>query len=95
VLAAGHRPTIVAGDLNSTPGTLPVRLLRGYLLDAQEQAGTGLGATVPEERPLNRIDYVMYDNHFRSVAGSTQVLPSSSDHRAVRSELVLVPRGHC
>lgn len=95
VLALGRRPTIVAGDLNSRPGTLPVRLLRGYLLDAQEEAGTGRGATVPEGRPLNRIDYVMYDNHFRPVPGSTQVLASSSDHRAVRTELVLVPRSHC
>ncbi|MGA8245456.1 MAG: endonuclease/exonuclease/phosphatase family protein [Nocardioides sp.] len=95
VLAAGHRPTIVAGDLNSRPGTLPVRLLRGYLLDAQEQAGTGLGNTVPEGRPQNRIDYVLYDNHFRPVPGSTQVLASSSDHRAVRSELVLLPSSHC
>src|SRR4029077_10354511 len=38
-LRAGHRPTILAGDLNSRPGTLPVRILRGYLLDAQEQGG--------------------------------------------------------
>ncbi len=95
VLAASRRPTIVAGDLNSRPGTLPVRLLRGYLLDAQEQAGTGRGDTVPEGRPQNRIDYVMYDNHFRPVPGSTQVLASSSDHRAVRSELVLLPSSHC
>lgn len=95
VLAASHRPTIVAGDLNSRPGSLPVRLLRGYLLDAQEQAGSGRGATVPEGRPMNRIDYVLYDNHFRPVPGSTQVLASSSDHRAVRSELVLLPPSHC
>jgi endonuclease/exonuclease/phosphatase family metal-dependent hydrolase len=95
VLAAGHRPTVVAGDLNSRPGTLPVRLLRGYLLDAQEQAGSGRGNTVPEGQPQNRIDYVMYDNHFRPVPGSTQVLASSSDHRAVRTELVLLPSSHC
>lgn len=95
VVSSGGNPTIVAGDLNSRPGTLPVRLLRGYLLDAQEEAGTGRGATVPEASPLNRIDYVLYDNHFRPVPGSTQVLASSSDHRAVRSELILVPRTQC
>jgi endonuclease/exonuclease/phosphatase family metal-dependent hydrolase len=96
VLRASHRPTILAGDLNSVPGTLPVRILRGYLLDAQEQGGTGSGDTVPAGAPVNRIDYVLYDNHFRPTPGGTQVLPSSSsDHRAVLSELVLLPGGHC
>jgi endonuclease/exonuclease/phosphatase family metal-dependent hydrolase len=94
-LRAGHRPTILAGDLNSRPGTLPVRILRGYLLDAQEQGGTGTGATVPAGRPVNRIDYVLYDNHFRPTPGGTRVLASSSsDHRAVYSELILLHR-HC
>ncbi len=96
VIRASHRPTILAGDLNSRPGTLPVRILRGYLLDAQEQGGTGSGDTVPAGAPVNRIDYVLYDNHFRPTPGGTQVLPSSSsDHRAVLSELILLPGGHC
>ena len=95
VLAAGQHPTIVAGDLNSPPGSLPVRILRGYLLDAQEQAGVGSGDTVPEGAPVNRIDYVLYDNHFRPTPQSTEVLASSSDHRAVRSELILLPGRHC
>jgi endonuclease/exonuclease/phosphatase family metal-dependent hydrolase len=96
ILATSHRPTILAGDLNSRPGTLPVRILRGYLLDAQEQAGTGNGDTVPAGAPVNRIDYVLYDNHFRPTPGGTQVLPSSSsDHRAVLSELILLPGGRC
>ena len=96
VLRTSHRPTILAGDLNSRPGTLPVRILRGYLLDAQEQAGTGTGDTVPADTPVNRIDYVLYDNHFRPTPGGTQVLPSSSsDHRAVLSELILLPGGRC
>lgn len=96
VLRTGHRPTILAGDLNSRPGTLPVRILRGYLLDAQEQGGTGRGDTVPAVAPVNRIDYVLYDNHFRPTPEGTQVLPSSSsDHRAVLSELILLPGGKC
>jgi endonuclease/exonuclease/phosphatase family metal-dependent hydrolase len=96
VLRTSTSPTIVAGDLNSRPGDLPVRILRQYLLDAQEQGGTGAGDTVPEAAPRSRFDYVLYDNHFAPVAGSTQVLPSaSSDHRAVFTELVLRPAGQC
>lgn len=89
-------PTILAGDLNSRPGDLPVRILRHYLLDAQEYGGSGPGATVPEGRPVNRIDYILYDNHFAPLRGSTQVVPSeSSDHRSLRTELVLRTPGQC
>jgi endonuclease/exonuclease/phosphatase family metal-dependent hydrolase len=94
VVRAAHHPTIVAGDLNSTPGTLPELLLRHRLLDAQEQSGTGAGFTVPEQDPQTRIDYVLYDTHFSAVPGSTQVLPSAvSDHRSVLTELMLRPIG--
>jgi endonuclease/exonuclease/phosphatase family metal-dependent hydrolase len=95
VIRSSSYPTILSGDLNSRPGDLPVRILRQYLLDAQEQGGTGAGLTVPEGAPANRIDYVLYDNRLAPVAGSTQVLPTSSDHRAVLTELVLRPKGQC
>ena len=95
IRSSGH-PTILSGDLNARPGDLPVRILRQYLLDAQEQAGTGPGLTVPEGDPQHRIDYILYDNHFGAVPDSTQVLPSgSSDHRSVSTELVLRPKGQC
>ncbi|MGC4109230.1 MAG: endonuclease/exonuclease/phosphatase family protein [Nocardioides sp.] len=96
VVRGTRRPVIVSGDFNSRPTDLPVRIMRQYLLDAQEQGGTGSGLTVPEADPQNRIDYILYDNHFGIVPGSTQVLPSgSSDHRSVWTELVLRPRGQC
>lgn len=96
VVRAAPYPVILAGDLNSRPTTLPVRILRQYLLDAQEYGGHGLGLTVPEGDPVNRIDYVLYDNHFAVVPGSTQVLPSaSSDHRSVWTELVLRSKDGC
>lgn len=95
IRASGH-PTIVSGDLNSRPGDLPVRILRQYLLDAQEQGGTGAGLTVPEVDPRSRIDYILYDNDFAALPGSTRVLLSaSSDHRSVWTELVLRPKGQC
>jgi endonuclease/exonuclease/phosphatase family metal-dependent hydrolase len=87
---------ILSGDLNSRPTDLPVRILRQYLLDAQEQGGTGAGLTVPEDHPVNRIDYILYDNDFGILPDSTQVLPSgSSDHRSVWTELVLRPKRQC
>jgi endonuclease/exonuclease/phosphatase family metal-dependent hydrolase len=96
VLRHAAGPTIVAGDLNSEPGDLPVRILRQYLLDSQEQGGVGSGDTVPESAPRSRIDYVLYDNDLSVVPGSTQVLPSaSSDHRSVLTELALHPNHGC
>jgi endonuclease/exonuclease/phosphatase family metal-dependent hydrolase len=96
IIRSNGRPTIVSGDLNSRPGDLPERILRQYLIDAQQQAGTGSGDTVPEGDPLHRIDYVLYDNDFAAVPGETQVLPSaSSDHRMLLTELVLRPRHQC
>jgi endonuclease/exonuclease/phosphatase family metal-dependent hydrolase len=96
VIRSSSRPTILSGDLNSGPGDLPVRILRQYLLDAQQYGGRGPGLTVPEAAPRNRIDYILYDNHFAPLPGSTQVLPSaSSDHRSVWTELVLRPKGQC
>ena len=95
-LRADRNPTVVAGDLNSEPTELPVRILRQHLLDAQEQAGTGSGDTVDEEDPSRRIDYVLYDDHFAAVADSTQVLPSAvSDHRSVVTDLALLPPHGC
>jgi endonuclease/exonuclease/phosphatase family metal-dependent hydrolase len=92
VLRQAAYPTILAGDLNSRPGSVPVRILRHYLLDAQELGGTGSGDTVPETSPRSRFDYVLYDQHFAVVPGSTLVRSSpSSDHRSVFTQLFLLP----
>jgi endonuclease/exonuclease/phosphatase family metal-dependent hydrolase len=89
-------PTILAGDLNSQPRGLPVRILRQYFLDAQGQGGTGRGDTIPEPAPHSRFDYVLYDHHLAVMPGSTRVLPSSSsDHRSVLTELALLPKRRC
>ena len=96
ILRAEQHPAVIAGDLNSEPTELSVRILRQHLLDAQEQAGTGPGDTVDEEDPSRRIDYVLYDDHFAPVEGSTQVLPSAvSDHRSVVTDLALLPSRGC
>lgn len=89
-------PTILAGDLNSAPADVPERILRGHLLDAQEEGGTGLGHTFPQADPSSRFDYILYDDHFAVVPGSTQVQTSnSSDHRSVFTKLTLLPEHRC
>jgi endonuclease/exonuclease/phosphatase family metal-dependent hydrolase len=89
-------PTILAGDLNSDPADVPERILRGHLLDAQEEGGTGLGGTFPEANPGSRFDYILYDNDFAVVPGSTRVQTSnSSDHRSVFTKLTLLPEHRC
>jgi endonuclease/exonuclease/phosphatase family metal-dependent hydrolase len=89
-------PTILAGDLNSDPTDVPERILRGHLLDAQEEAGTGLGETFPEANPSSRFDYILYDDHFAVVPGSTRVQTSnSSDHRSVFTKLTLLSKHRC
>jgi endonuclease/exonuclease/phosphatase family metal-dependent hydrolase len=89
-------PTILAGDLNSDSTDVPRRILRGHLLDAQEEGGTGLGDTFPEANPSSRFDYIFYDDHFAVVPGSTRVQTSnSSDHRSVFTKLTLLPKHRC
>jgi endonuclease/exonuclease/phosphatase family metal-dependent hydrolase len=88
--------TILAGDLNSDPTDLPDMILRGHLLDAQEEGGTGLGDTFPQANPSSRFDYILYDNHFAVLPGSTRVQTSnSSDHRSVFTKLTLLPKRRC
>jgi endonuclease/exonuclease/phosphatase family metal-dependent hydrolase len=96
VLGSSPGPTILAGDLNSRPDDEPVRILRHSFLDAQEQAGTAPGFTIPQTTPDERIDYVLYDNHLTAVPGSTRVLPSTvSDHHPLLTELTLRPARAC
>jgi endonuclease/exonuclease/phosphatase family metal-dependent hydrolase len=89
-------PVILAGDLNTVPTDAPVQILRGELLDAQEEAGTGSGDTIPEARPRSRFDYILHDDDLAAVPGSARVLLSrSSDHRRVFAELALLPQHGC
>jgi endonuclease/exonuclease/phosphatase family metal-dependent hydrolase len=95
-LRSSAAPTILAGDLNSVPSDLPVRILRRSLLDAQEEGGTGDGDTIPEPSPSARFDYVLYDEHFAVVPDSTHVRSSaSSDHTTMFTELTLLPGHGC
>lgn len=82
VVAADQRPKILGGDLNSTPGSSALGLLRDAGLGDVWAVGSGSGYTAPGGRPRVRIDYVLHDGFFAPL--QVAVLASAvSDHRAV------------
>ena len=86
VAALDDRPTVLLGDLNTTPGSPAYRCLAARLEDAWTLVGEGEGHTFDAEPPPRRIDYVWAGGGVRAV--SAQVLPSvASDHSALRVEV--------
>ena len=85
-------PTVVAGDFNSVRDSALHHAMRERLTDAWEQAGLGPGWTVKAlgRFPL-RIDYVYVSDDFAVRQAALPAL-SCSDHRPVRTELVLQGR---
>ena len=88
VAALDDRPTVLLGDLNTTPGTPAYRCLAGRLEDAWTLVGEGEGHTFEAEPPPRRLDYVWVGGGVQAV--SAAVLPSvASDHSALRVEVRL------
>ena len=83
-----ERPTVLLGDLNTTPGSTAYTCLAGRLEDAWALVGDGDGHTFASERPPRRIDYVWVGGGIRPV--SAQVIRSdASDHHALRVDVAL------
>jgi len=57
-------PLVLAGDLNGTPGSVTLRMLRERLHDAAERAGAAWRATWPTRWPLRRLDHLLVSRHF-------------------------------
>lgn len=88
VAALDDRPTVLLGDLNTTPGTPAYRCLAGRLEDAWTLVGDGEGHTFVAEPPPRRIDYVWVGGGVQAL--SARVLPSvASDHSALLVEVRL------
>ena len=84
IVARDPLPTILGGDLNSTPRTSAMATLDGPLDDSWPASGVGSGATHPAGNPVARIDYLLYANGVQPL--QSVVVPSTvSDHRAVRT----------
>ena len=88
VAGLDDRPTVLLGDLNTTPGSPAYQCLAESLADAWTRAGEGDGHTFDAEPPPRRLDYVFVGAGVEVV--SADVLPSvASDHSALRVEVRL------
>ncbi len=77
IVGGNGGPTFLTGDMNSSPGSTPIRTLSRVVRDTWAEKGKGPGVT-----RNGRIDYVLYRGAAR--LGSVKVIQSSaSDHRPV------------
>ncbi len=92
VAALDDRPTLLLGDLNTTPGSPAHAVIEARLLDVWTQVGRGDGHTFTAEGPPRRIDYVWVGRGIRALAARVVESPAS-DHAALLVELELRPPG--
>jgi len=79
-------PTILAGDMNATPDSEPIRELLKRWTNASDKA---FAPTAPSQKPKSRIDYVFYrpSNVFRLAHAEVIAETEASDHRPVLAVL--------
>jgi len=85
-------PTILAGDMNATPNSEPIRILLEHWSNASDVPAA---PTAPATNPKSRIDYVFFrpSERFRLIASRVIDESIASDHRPVFAELSWVPAG--
>lgn len=86
LFADESQPVILAGDLNATPDSRPIAILKQHWSSATEDAAGSF--TYPAAKPERQLDYVLFrpDDRFR--VRSVQVIeePLASDHRPLLVE---------
>lgn len=84
------KPTILAGDLNATPESEPMRILFRFWTDASARNPL---PTFPSSEPRRRIDYVLFRPANRWRVLETRVIDEkiASDHCPLLVVLELVP----
>lgn len=82
VFAQSRYPSILAGDLNAVPGSIPIGILEEFW-DATYERDLP-APTYPSGNPIKKIDYVMFRPAWRWKVISTEVIQDSvaSDHFA-------------
>ena len=82
VFSANRYPTILAGDLNAEPGSLPINILEGIWDSSYDRVSPA--PTFPSDNPRKKIDYVMHFPKGRWRVIDSRVLCDSvaSDHCA-------------
>jgi endonuclease/exonuclease/phosphatase family metal-dependent hydrolase len=93
LLREGGAPTILAGDFNAVPKSEAIRSL------VKHWAGAGGGSaapTSPADKPVRKIDYVVYRpaDRFRLIETEVVDEPLASDHRPVLTVFELLPEQH-
>ena len=75
-------PTILAGDINATPESEPMRILLSRWTNVTDEAAA---PTVPSKMPTSRIDYIFFRNGDPFTIAEARVIPEAmaSDHRPV------------
>ncbi|MEZ6032505.1 MAG: endonuclease/exonuclease/phosphatase family protein [Planctomycetaceae bacterium] len=78
---------ILAGDLNATPESQPIRILAGQWQSATEGLSDTL--TFPADKPERQLDYIFLHPPSRVRVKSVKVLdePLASDHRPLLAEV--------
>lgn len=84
-------PVILAGDLNDTPESESIKILKSRWTDT---AKNNTQATYPSVNPERRIDYIMVlpENRWRVVESRVLAEKTASDHRPVLTVLDLLPK---
>ena len=58
VFSLNRYPTILAGDLNAVPGSLPINILEEVWFTSYDKSQPM--ATYPSDNPIKKIDYIMF-----------------------------------
>ena len=90
---ANEMRTILAGDINATPESEPIRILLEQWTTTLENPPS---PSIPSTQPTSRIDYILHRPGPAFKVLETKVIPESlaSDHRPVFAILRLEPLQH-
>ena len=86
LFAGEDRPVVLAGDLNATPDSKPITILRQHWQSATAEMDEML--TFPAGKPERQLDYVLFRPRGRFHVHSVHVIeePVASDHRPLLVE---------
>ncbi|WP_344714205.1 MULTISPECIES: endonuclease/exonuclease/phosphatase family protein [Winogradskyella] len=77
-----NKKTIITGDFNATPYSLPYRKLKKGFNDSFITNGNGIGKTYAHRRYPLRLDYFLYDDQFKVLSHDNFNL-KLSDHEPI------------
>lgn len=90
VFSSNKYPTILAGDLNAEPGSMPIKILESHWIPSYD--ASNIEFTFPSDMPIKKIDYVMYypKKNWRVLSKEVICDPIASDHCAYLVTLELL-----